>query len=154
MAEHSRHARPVQYQPHRDGYVARFGPDALAGMALVTPAAILMQNMSQGAMGGGISSAIARALGAGHCEEADGYVVHGLFINGLFGIVFTVIGLLAGAFLYRILGGQGASLHAALIYSTIVFAGMVPLWIFNASASIIRGTAVATFQDPQMCLRL
>jgi Na+-driven multidrug efflux pump len=46
-------------------FVARLGSDALTAMALVLPVLILMQNMSQGAMGGGIASAIARALGAG-----------------------------------------------------------------------------------------
>ena len=37
---------------------------ALAGMALVFPLVMLMQTTSAGAMGGGIASAIARALGA------------------------------------------------------------------------------------------
>src|SRR5947209_20290913 len=46
-------------------FVARLGTDALAGVALVFPVLMLMQMMSAGAMGGGISSAIARALGAG-----------------------------------------------------------------------------------------
>ena len=41
-------------------FVARLGSDALAGMALVLPVLVLMQSMSQGAVGGGISSAIAR----------------------------------------------------------------------------------------------
>ncbi len=50
-------------------YVAHLGVEALTAMALVTPVLILMQNMSQGAMGGGISSAIARALGAGQREK-------------------------------------------------------------------------------------
>jgi MatE len=42
-------------------YVAKLGTDALAGVALVFPVLMLMQMMSAGAMGGGISSAIARA---------------------------------------------------------------------------------------------
>src|SRR5712691_825334 len=46
-------------------FVAKLGTDALAGVALVFPAFMLMQMMSAGAMGGGISAAIARALGAG-----------------------------------------------------------------------------------------
>ena len=46
-------------------WISHLGTDALAGMAVVFPVVMLMQMMSQGAMGGGISSAIARALGAG-----------------------------------------------------------------------------------------
>src|ERR1700722_2862495 len=52
-------------------WISRLGSDALAGMALVFPGVMLMQMISAGAMGGGISSAIARALGAGRREEAD-----------------------------------------------------------------------------------
>src|SRR5256885_5307462 len=43
-------------------FVAKLGTDALAGVALVFPVLMLMQMMSAGAVGGGISSAIARAL--------------------------------------------------------------------------------------------
>src|SRR5580700_6352590 len=46
-------------------FIGRLGTDALAGVALVFPVVMLMQMMSAGAMGGGISSAIARALGGG-----------------------------------------------------------------------------------------
>ena len=46
-------------------WVSHLGTDALAGMALVFPVVMLMQMVSAGAMGGGISSAVARALGPG-----------------------------------------------------------------------------------------
>ena len=52
-------------------FVAKLGTDALAGVALVFPVLMLMQMMSAGAMGGGISSAIARALGAGRRRDAN-----------------------------------------------------------------------------------
>ena len=45
-------------------FVGKLGTDALAGVALVFPVVMLMQMMSAGAMGGGIASSIARALGA------------------------------------------------------------------------------------------
>src|SRR5262249_56137277 len=44
-------------------FVSKLGTDALAGMALVFPGVMLMQMISAGAMGGGISSAIAPSLG-------------------------------------------------------------------------------------------
>src|ERR1035437_9659064 len=46
-------------------YIGRLGIEPLAAMALVFPFAMLTQMMSAGAMGGGVSSAISRALGAG-----------------------------------------------------------------------------------------
>ena len=47
---------------------------------LVFPGLMLMQMMSAGAMGGGVSSAVARALGAGRRDDADALVLHALVI--------------------------------------------------------------------------
>jgi putative MATE family efflux protein len=121
-------------------WVGKLGTDALAGMALVFPGVMLMQMFSAGAMGGGISSAIARALGAGKRDEADALVLHALAINIAIGLAFTAAMLLFGRPLYAAMGGEGASLEAALIYSNVVFGGIVLLWIMNALASVIRGT--------------
>src|SRR5580700_11857491 len=46
-------------------YIGRLGIEPLAAIALVFPFAMLTQMMSAGAMGGGVSSAVSRALGAG-----------------------------------------------------------------------------------------
>jgi putative MATE family efflux protein len=121
-------------------WVGMLGTDALAGMALVFPGVMLMQMFSAGAMGGGISSAIARALGAGKREQADALVLHALVINLAIGAAFSAAVLIFGRPLYRLLGGEGASLAAALTYSNIVFGGIVLLWLMNALASVIRGT--------------
>jgi putative MATE family efflux protein len=121
-------------------WISHLGTDALAGMAVVFPVVMLMQMMSQGAMGGGIASAIARALGAGRRDEADALVLHAILINVVFGAFFSVTVLAFGPSLYRTLGGQGASLDAALRYSNVVFAGVILLWVMNGLASIIRGT--------------
>src|SRR5688500_1532684 len=57
-------------------FIGKLGTEALAGVALAFPAVMLMQMMSSGAMGGGISSAIARALGAGRRADAYALVFH------------------------------------------------------------------------------
>jgi putative MATE family efflux protein len=121
-------------------WVARLGTGALAGMALVFPGVMLMQMISGGAMGGGISSAVARALGARRTDDANALVLHALIINVALGAIFSALVLSFGPTLYRALGGSGDSLDAALIYSNVVFAGTVLLWTSNALASVIRGT--------------
>jgi MATE family, multidrug efflux pump len=121
-------------------WVAHLGTDALAGMALVFPVVMLMQMVSAGAMGGGISSAVARALGAGRHDEADALVLHALVVNVALGIFFSTIMLLFGPSIYRALGGTGGELQTALSYSNVVFAGNILLWSMNALASVIRGT--------------
>jgi putative MATE family efflux protein len=121
-------------------FVGKLGTDALAGVALVFPALMLMQMMSAGAMGGGISSAIARALGAGRRADADALALHALAIAVVFGLAFMVAVLAGGPWLYGAMGGTGTSLAAALIYSNVIFASAVLLWLFNSLANIIRGT--------------
>ena len=120
-------------------WVSRLGTDALAGIALVFPLYMLMQMLSAGAMGGGISSAIARALGGGRRDDADALVLHAIVVNVAIGIVCSALVLAFGLPLYRALGGEGASLDAALQYSNIVFAGTALVWLMNALGSVIRG---------------
>ena len=121
-------------------FVGKLGTDALAGMALVFPIVMLMQMTSAGAMGGGIASAIARALGAGRRADAETLVWQAVWIALGFGLAFTLALWLGGRWLYGVMGGQGASLAAALTYSHWVFAGAVLVWLFNALAAVIRGT--------------
>jgi len=132
-------------------WVSRLGTAALAGMALVFPGFMMMQMLSAGAVGGGISSAIARALGSGRRADADALVWHALVINIALGIAFSLPILLFGPSLYRALGGQGASLDAALSYSNIVFAGCTLVWLLNALASVLRGTGNMLVPSVAIC---
>lgn len=132
-------------------WIAGLGTDALAGMALVFPAVMLMQMISAGAMGGGISSAIARALGSGKRAEADALVLHALVINGALGLFFSIIMLVFGEPIYRAMGGSQGNLRAALIYSDVAFSGNVLLWVMNGLASVIRGTGNMLFPALVIC---
>jgi putative MATE family efflux protein len=121
-------------------FVGKLGTDPLAGVALVFPVLMLMQMMSAGAMGGGISSAIARALGSGRRADADALVLHSIVIALVFGLAFTIIVLGGGRWLYATMGGSGASLAAAMTYSRVIFAGAILVWLFNSLSNVIRGT--------------
>lgn len=132
-------------------FIARLGTDALAGMALVFPMLMLVQMISAGAIGGGMLSAVSRALGGGRPEEANGLVWNAVAIALGLGALTTVVALLAGPHLYAAMGGRGASLAAALAYSDVVFAGAVLLWLFNALAAVIRGTGNMLLPAGVMC---
>src|SRR5258706_5473952 len=121
-------------------FIGRLGTDALAGLALVFPMLMLLQMTSAGAMGGGVSSAIARALGAGNRDAARTLVAHALIIGVGGGLVFTLLLLGLGHGLYSLLGGRGAALEQALAYSQVVFSGAVLVWIANTLASLLRGS--------------
>ena len=121
-------------------FVGFLGTDALAGVALVFPVIMLMQMMSAGGMGGGIASAVARAIGGGRKMDADALVMHSVIIAVAFGLIFTIAALVWGPALYRLLGGREAALSAALTYSNIVFSGSVAIWLLNTFGAILRGT--------------
>jgi putative MATE family efflux protein len=121
-------------------YIGRLGTVPLAAMALVFPMIMLTQMMSAGAMGGGVSSAISRALGSGDVERAQTLALHAGLIGLAAGLAFTGFFLLLGPSIYRLLGGQGAALSEAIAYSNMVFSGAVAIWLVNTLASVVRGT--------------
>ena len=121
-------------------YVGRLGTTPLAAMALVFPFAMLTQMMSAGAMGGGVSSAVSRALGAGDPARAAELARHAVAIGAAAGIVYTALMLLFGPVVSRWLGGRDAVLAEAARYATVLFAGALLVWLSNTLASVLRGT--------------
>jgi putative MATE family efflux protein len=121
-------------------YVGQLGTTQLAAMALVFPFAMLTQMMSSGAMGGGVSSAVSRALGAADVDRACALAIHALAIGLIAGIAYSVVFVLFGPFFYTLLGGRSAVLAEATAFSNILFLGAVGVWVMNALASVVRGT--------------
>ena len=124
-------------------FVGYLGLDALAGLALVFPFLMLMQQMANMAMGGAIAASVARTLGAGRTEEARALACHALVIATGAAALFSAAFLLGGPALYRLLGGRGPVLAAALEYSNVIFAGAIAYWLLGALTSIVRGTGHA-----------
>ena len=108
-------------------YIGRLGTEPLAAIALVFPFAMLTQMMSAGAMGGGVSSAISRALGAGNRERAATLALHAAMIGACGGIFFTVMMLLFGRQFFSLLGGRGHVLDEACNYSQVLFSGAIAI---------------------------
>jgi len=121
-------------------YIGRLGVEALAAMALVFPCVILTMTMSGGAMGGGVASAIARALGAGDNDRASTLAAHALLIGISFGLTFMLGMLVFGPRLLELLGGRGNVLAQAMAYVQIFFGGAVVPWLMNTMAGVLRGT--------------
>ena len=118
---------------------ARQGTAALAGWSVILPFSLAIQQMSTGAMGGGVVSAIARALGAGRRDEAAALVVHALLIALAGGLVFTLVFALFSRPLLAAIGGPVAA-EAGALYAALLFGlGAVPIWLTNTLASVLRG---------------
>jgi putative MATE family efflux protein len=121
-------------------YIGRLGTEPLAAIALVFPFAMLTQMMSAGAMGGGVSSAISRALGAGDRDRAATLALHAVLIGAFGGLFFTAMMLPFGRHFFALLGGRGRVLQEACNYSQVLFSGAVAIWLVNTLASVLRGT--------------
>jgi putative MATE family efflux protein len=121
-------------------YIGRLGTVPLAAIALVFPFAMLTQMMSAGAMGGGVSSAISRALGADDRHRAATLALHAAIIGAGAGLFFTVTMLSFGRQFFSALGGHGGVLDEACNYSEVLFSGAIAIWLVNTLASVIRGT--------------
>jgi putative MATE family efflux protein len=120
-------------------FVGRLGSHALAGVSLNFPLVMLMATLSAGAFGGGVASAIARALGAGKSDDAARLAATAIGVSAILGMTSTAAMLLFGRAFYTALGAAGPALEAAVHYSDVLFLGAVPFWLFNAAASVLRG---------------
>jgi Na+-driven multidrug efflux pump len=121
-------------------FIARLGVDALAGVSQVFPVLSLVGAISQGSIGGGVVSAIARTLGRGQRQEANNLPWYAVAIAVLLGAITTAVLLAAGPHFYLAMGARDGSLQAALTYSNLVFGGAVLIWLFNLLLAVIRGT--------------
>ncbi|MDO9166456.1 MAG: MATE family efflux transporter [Rhodoferax sp.] len=123
-----------------DGYIlGRLGPDALAGIALVFPLSMLMLQMSAGGIGGATTAAVARALGGGRSEDASRLAQQALLIAALLAALFMLVMLGFGRGIFGAMGGRGAALEAALVYSNVLFSGALLIWLTNVLAAVVRG---------------
>lgn len=135
-----------------EGYfLSRLGLDVLAGVSKVFPLVALVTALSTGAVGGGIVSAIARALGQGRRQDAGELAWYALLIALVLGILTTVLVLAVGRAFYVAMGAEGLALRAAMDYSTVVFGGATFIWVFNALLSVVRGTGNVTLPMQVVC---
>jgi putative MATE family efflux protein len=112
----------------------------LAGASLAFPFVMLIQHTAASGMGGGVSSAIARALGAGKREVADALALHTFVLALGLAAAFSAVLLPGAQFVFRSMGGQDEVLSAALAYATVAFSGTVSICMLNLLGSAVRGT--------------
>ena len=131
-------------------FVGKLGTTELAALALVFPAQTTLQMMSAGAMGGGVASSVARALGASDRPRAEDAAAHALAIAAVMTILFALVFAVFGRPLYAAMGGSGAALDGAMSFAWVMFLGCGAHWLANTLASILRGTG--DMQSPGLAL--
>lgn len=126
-------------------YLGRVGPTALAGAALVFPMLMLVGMLANGALGGAVAGATARALGAGDVGKAEAVLRQALLIALGGAAVSGAVFLGFGRPIFAALGGDGAVLDAAVEYAVVLFAGSVAIWAFGLLSSVVRGSGRMAF---------
>jgi putative MATE family efflux protein len=121
-------------------FVSQTGVDGLAGVAPIFPLVSLVVAIAQGAIGGGFVTTVARALGTGRIDAASEYAWYSVALGIPLGLATTAIMIVLGPGLYSHMGLSGNALAIALSYSSIIFAGAVPIWLFNLLMAVVRGT--------------
>ena len=90
--------------------------------------------------GAGVSSAVARAIGAGKRERADELAFHAFLLALALAAIFST-GLLLGApIIFSWMGGRDKMLTDALSYANIAFGGAVTITVLNLLGNAVRGT--------------
>jgi putative MATE family efflux protein len=91
-------------------------------------------------MGAGVSSAVARALGAGNRERADDLTFHAFLLALALAAIFSLVMLLAAPLIFGWMGGRDQMLIDALSYANIAFGGAVCITVLNLLGNAVRGT--------------
>ena len=124
-----------------DGYfLGKIGTDALAGASLAFPWIMLVLQTTNSGMGAGVSSAIARALGADKRQRADELVFHAFLLALALAGIFSAVMLLAAPFIFDWMGGRDKMLADALSYANVCFGGAVCITVLNLLGNAVRGT--------------
>jgi putative MATE family efflux protein len=124
-----------------DGFfLGRLGSDALAGASLVFPWVMVVLQSTNNGMGAGVSSSVARAVGAGNAERANALVFHAFLLALVLGAIFSSVMLLGGPTLFRLMGGQDDMLDAALAYAYVALGGAAAICLLNFMGNAVRGT--------------
>ena len=133
-------------------FISRLGTNSLAAVALAFPLLMITQTMSGGALGGAITSAIARSMGADDIEKAERLIWHSIIISLGGAISFLILFLLFGKQLLFLLGGRGEILQESYAYCSILFFGGILVWLSGSLSAVLRGMGNMRFPATLMVI--
>ena len=124
-----------------DGFfLGKIGTNALAGASLAFPWIMIILQTTNSGMGAGVSSAVARALGAGQRDRADELTFHAFVLALALAGIFSTVLLVAAPFMFGWMGGRDTMLIDALAYANVAFGGAVCITMLNLLGNAVRGT--------------
>ena len=133
-------------------FISKLGTSSLAAVALAFPLLMITQTMSGGALGGAITSAISRSLGANDVDKAEKLIWHAIIISFGGALIFLSLFVLFGESLLMLLGGKNEILSESLAYCTVLFYGGVLLWLSGTLSAVLRGMGDMKFPATLMVI--
>lgn len=83
---------------------------------------------------------ISHFYGAGRKKDLDNAVHTAIWISLIMGAVMTGVGILSAPFALKIIGTPDSIFSASDAYLRIYFSGIIPMFIYNMGAGILRAT--------------
>ncbi|WP_026478054.1 MATE family efflux transporter [Alkaliphilus transvaalensis] len=119
-------------------FVSRLGTDAIAAMGLTFPIFMLSVSLGSG-LSIGISSLVARSIGAGEPKKTNNVAINGLFLAGFIGVLFLCLGMVVVDPMLTFVGAEGEVFRLAWNYIMIIVIAMPIKFLFFAIDGIFRG---------------
>ena len=133
-------------------FISKLGTNSLAAVALAFPLLMLTQTMSGGALGGAISSAIARSMGANDIDKAEKLIWHSIAISLCGALTFLFLFLVFGKDLLYLLGGRDEILQESYDYCSVLFFGGLLIWLSGSLSAALRGMGNMRFPATLMVI--
>lgn len=121
-------------------FVGQLGTVALASLALAFPFLTLIQITAGGAIGGGITSSLARSLGGDDIQKAEAGAWHGIILGFILSLIYMVVLGFFSRPIFSLLGGADEVLEGAVTYAQIAFGGAATTVFLFVLPAILRGT--------------
>jgi MATE family, multidrug efflux pump len=119
-------------------FIGHYSADALAAISMTFPVVFLIIAVGSG-MGIGVTSYIARLIGASKIAQAKVVTKHALLLAFFLWIFLCILGLTLAKPLFQFIGGEGDILSMAVTYTNTIFIGSLFLFFTFLSTSILRG---------------
>jgi len=133
-------------------FVSRLGDDAIAAVSLVFPISMILITVVSGGLGAGVSTGIARALGAGRSGDASALAEHAIVITVTLALTGSVATELGARIVFQLMGGSGAVLEQAMLFARVLFSGLIISFTVGTFDSILRGAG--NVRIPAICSSL
>ena len=130
-------------------FAGQLGIIPLAAVAVVFPLVSLAGMIGQGAIGGGVVSALSRSIGSNDINRANFVVWHSIIVYSIISILFFVIFVGFSKHIFSLIGVEEEVVNEALTYSRIFFGFSPFIFLFFLLTSIFRA-----FGDYQYLARI